>query len=259
MSETGPEAPPEPRARGYDATVVRKVIALLRFLLRHGVADLVYTGIGFPFWLLYRGIFSVANDCRLEGLEHVPPKGAGCFLLSNHISMGEGPALGAHFFPEPMWFPSKAEFYSNWLTATLYLIFTGVHTIPVRRGERDHEAISLVEDLLRRGDRVLLFPEGTRSRDGELLPGKPGVGMIIHSARPMVIPCYVHGFDRVFRPGSLLLPSVGQRTLIRFGPPIDLDRFYGLPFGKESGQAIVDEVMVAIGKLKDQGLPPGHA
>lgn len=247
MSTTAPE---DKSTKGYNPQVVRFVIRLIRTFLRLGLADAVYVGMGFPFWLLYRTIFAVANTTRFEGLEHLPPPGQGCFILCNHVSMGEGPALGAHFYPKAMWFPSKAEFYSGWFMGFLYLLFTGMHTIPVRRGEKDREAISLVEDLLRRGDRVLLFPEGTRSRDGALLPGKPGVGMIIHAAQPVVIPCYVEGFDRIFRPGQLLLPSVGQKALVRFGPPLDLQRHYQSPFGKESGQAIVDDVMVAIAALK---------
>jgi 1-acyl-sn-glycerol-3-phosphate acyltransferase len=154
------------------------------------------------------------------------------------------------WYPRPIWYPSKAEFFRTWVFAFIYFMGTGMHTFPVRRGERDGDAISLMEDLLRRGDRVLLFPEGTRSRTGELLPGKPGVGMVIHSARPTVVPCYVEGFDRIIPPGGYFFPRFGQKATYRFGPPLDLSRHWEKPFGKESGQDIVDDVMAAIARLK---------
>ena len=61
------------------------------------------------------------------------------------------------------------------------------------------EAVAFMESLLRSGENILLFPEGTRSRDGSLLPGKPGVGGLVLDTRAPVVPVFLGGLDRVFR------------------------------------------------------------
>lgn len=233
----------------YDPRVVRFMIGLTRFMVRRGIADLVYWVVGLPLALGMQVLFIRPNQVRWIGLEKVPLE-KGFFLLCNHVSMAEAPIIGATWWPRAIWYPSKAEFYNSWIFGFIYLFATAMHTFPVRRGERDDDAIGLMRQLLQRGDRVLLFPEGTRSRDGNLLPGKPGVGMLIHSARPTVVPCYVEGFDRIIPPGGLFVPRFGQKATYRFGPPLDLSRFWDRPFGREVGQEIVDEVMAEIALLK---------
>ena len=113
-------------------------------------------------------------------------------------------------------------------------------------------AIRLIETLLQKGDNILLFPEGSRSEDGELGRGKKGVGMIIHNAQPQVLPVYVKGFDKIWLPGEKLPFGVGQRGRIVIGKPLQLDPWYEQKLNSEVGQGIVDEVMAAIAELKDR-------
>ena len=112
-------------------------------------------------------------------------------------------------------------------------------------------AIRHMEDLLRAGESILLFPEGTRSKDGTLGRGKVGVGKIVHDARPVVVPAYVEGFDRILSRGKLV-PATGIHSYLVFGEPLPMDDLFDGEPGRETSQAIVDRVMVAIEELRDE-------
>jgi 1-acyl-sn-glycerol-3-phosphate acyltransferase len=248
MSRPATKRDSQPR---YSRGAVRFVLTFERLSSQLGLSHLLYALSGFPFWLLLKVFVEWRNDIQIIGKENFR-KGEGCFLLCNHSSVGEAPMLAAHFFPwRAMWFPAKAEFYKTWLTGLGFMIATACHAFPVRRGERDVAAIRLIDTLLKKGDNVLLFPEGTRSTDGQLGRGKKGVGMIVHKAQPKVVPVYATGFEKIFPPGRLRVHS-GKKAFIIFGEAIDLDDYYAQELSKPVAQGIVDRVMEAIGRLKDE-------
>jgi 1-acyl-sn-glycerol-3-phosphate acyltransferase len=223
-----------------------------QFIMRVGLSDLIYAVVGAPFAFSVYCYFFWKHGVEIRGKENIPPKGTGFFLLCNHVSKAEAPVIGAYLYPRPFWFPSKAEFYKGWVTGFLWQLVTAFHTFPVRRGERDGGSVSLMADLLARGKNVLLFPEGTRSQDGELLPGKRGVGMIIHQARALVLPVYVRGFAEQWPTGHLLPLLKAPGSLISFGEPMDLSRYWDEPLGRDVAQDIVTDVMAEIGRLKSE-------
>ena len=96
---------------------------------------------------------------------------------------------------------------------------------------------------LLRDQKVMLFPEGTRHKDGVLGKGNRGVGKIIYDTRPTVVPTALVGLNRWHFPG------VGQEALVVFGRPLDFTDLFQLPDGKETHQLIVDRVMEAIAEL----------
>ncbi len=220
--------------------------------MRLGISNLIYRVVAGPLAFLVYCVFFWKHGVEIRGKENVPPKGTGFFLLCNHISKAEAPVIAAYLYPRSFWFPSKAEFYKGWLVAFFWQLATAVHTFPVRRGERDMKAVGLMEDLLKSGKNVLLFPEGTRSPDGELLPGKRGVGMIVHHARSLVLPTYVRGFEDQWPSGHILPRLNAGKALIAFGPPMDLSQYWDQPLDGPLAQAIIDEVMTEIARLKSQ-------
>jgi 1-acyl-sn-glycerol-3-phosphate acyltransferase len=231
---------------------VRFVLRFQRTMSRWGLSDLLYKVCGAPLYTLFRELVWRRNEVLVYRKDRLPPKHSGYFLLCNHISMAEAPTLASMVFPKPLWFPAKAEFYKGWLSALIWQLGTATRTFPVRRGERDAEAIGLMEQFLARGDSVLLFPEGTRSKDGALLPGKKGVGMIIHNARPTVVPVYVRGFEPIWPHRKILPWGTGHRAIVACGEPLDLSRFWDEPATPETGQRIADAVMAAIAALRDE-------
>ena len=139
---------------------------------------------------------------------------------------------------EMLWAPAKEELFANRVQRWLY---TSWGAFPVKRG-RDVRAGKLLNDLLR-DQRVMLYPEGTRHRDGTLGKGNRGVGKIIYDTRPHVVPTALVGLNRWEFPGF------GQNALVVFGKPLDYSDYLELPDCKETHQLIVDRVMAAIADL----------
>jgi 1-acyl-sn-glycerol-3-phosphate acyltransferase len=198
------------------------------------------------FWVIFSayviGFYaSVLNRFRVKGVEHIPRQG-GVLIASNHISAYETIFLPwAVLRTNPMqmlWAPAKEELFSNGFQRWLY---SSWGAFPVKRG-RDVRAAGVINELLR-DQKVMLFPEGTRHRDGVLGKGNRGVGKIIHDVRPVVIPTALIGLNR------WKFPGFRQEALVVFGAPLDFSDLLQLPDGKETHQLIVDRVMVAIASL----------
>lgn len=114
------------------------------------------------------------NRFHVKGVENIPASG-GVLIVSNHISAYETiflPWAVVRRFPmEMLWAPAKEELFANRVQRWLY---TSWGAFPVKRG-RDVRAGKLLNELLR-DQRVMLYPEGTRHRDGTLWKGQPGCG-----------------------------------------------------------------------------------
>src|SRR2546428_2709964 len=140
------------------------------------------------FWVL----FFVLNRTTVIGRRNVGEE-RNTLLLSNHQSMLDSFLVGlAAFYPQSWlrphlmpWNPAAAEnFYKNpvlaWLADNWKCIW-------VREGRRDLHALHRMTQVLPHGV-MTLFPEGTRSRDGSVGPGRPGAGLLILAARPPGVP-----------------------------------------------------------------------
>ena len=99
-----------------------------------------------------------------------------------------------------------------------FLVLAGAAAFPFDRHERPRESIDRVEDRLRRGWHVALFPEGTRSRTGTMAPFRPGIGVIATQLGVAVLPAYLDGAHRILPPGRRW-PRRGRVT-VRFGAPL---------------------------------------
>ena len=195
---------------------------------------------------------STINRFEFKGSEHIPKSG-GVLVASNHIS-----AYETIFLPwailrrhplQMVWAPAKEELFQKPFQR---LIYSSWGAFPVRRG-RDVKASHVIEDLLK-DQKVMLFPEGTRHRDGRLGKGNRGVGKIIYDTRPTVIPTALIGFNR------WKFPGFGQPAKVVFGEPLDFSDLYALADGKETHLLIVERVMNAIAQLlKEEGAYVGEA
>jgi 1-acyl-sn-glycerol-3-phosphate acyltransferase len=140
---------------------------------------------------------------QASGVENIPPE-AGFVLAANHTSNFDPWPLGLPLFPRrQLRFMAKSELY--WFPLTPVLNAAGA--FPVRRGERDLEAIQTAVDLCRAGEVVVMFPEGTRRRKGlrKKHQARPhtGAARIALEAGVPLVPAAVNGTDRLARLGPL--------------------------------------------------------
>ncbi|MDA8412444.1 MAG: lysophospholipid acyltransferase family protein [Desulfobacteraceae bacterium] len=195
---------------------------------------------------------STLNHFVIKGAANIPAKG-GVLLASNHISAYETIFLPwAVIRQHPMqmlWAPAKEELFEKPFQRFLY---SSWGAFPVRR-KRDVKAAGVLNDLLR-DQKVMLFPEGTRHKDGRLGPGNRGVGKIIYDTRPSVIPTALIGFN------CWKFPGFGQPATVVFGTALDFSDLYVLEDCKETHNLIVGRVMQAIAELlKKEGAYVGEA
>lgn len=192
--------------------------------------------------------FRFGCQLRIEGEDHIPAQG-GVLLVSNHISM-----LDALLIPyavmrlkgmQIVWSPAKEELFR---IPVLRQILLSWGSFPVRRGRNDLRVMRRIISLLSTG-KMMLFPEGRRSLDGQLQAGNRMVGRFIYRAQPVVLPVVVSGTNHIFPPGARF-PRFGMPVMLRFGPPVDLKRYYDWPDSKQTSEAIIQDVMQSIAALQ---------
>mgnify|MGYP001027954945 CR=1 FL=1 len=184
---------------------------------------------------------SGVNRFRVAGAENIPASG-GVLLASNHISAYETiflPWAVIRRFPlQMLWAPAKEELFRHPFTRFLY---SSWGAFPVNRG-RDVRAGKRINELLQT-EKVMLFPEGTRHRDGVLGKGNRGVGKIIYDTRPVVIPTALIGLNH------WKFPDVNREGMVVFGVPVDFSDLFQLEDSKTTHQLIVDRIMEKIADL----------
>jgi len=189
---------------------------------------------------------------RIEGLEHIPDDGA-AIVAGNHLSFSDHFLMPA-IIRRRITFLAKAEYFTGpglkgRLTAAF---FRSAGQIPVDRSGKEAGQAAIREGLgvLRKGELLGIYPEGTRSHDGRLYKGKVGVAAMALKAQVPVIPCAMVGTFEIQPPGQVM-PRI-KRVTIRFGEPLDFSRYEGMDNEKAILRAVTDEIMYAILGLSGQ-------
>jgi 1-acyl-sn-glycerol-3-phosphate acyltransferase len=158
---------------------------------------------------LFYAAVRVCTPLRVYGVERIPANGP-IILCFNHFSWLDPWALGS-VVPRTLYYVAKQEAHDNPIIGPLIRLFG---TSSVRRGESDREAIRIMRDVVRRGDALGMFPEGTRQ---EREPGevRPGAAMIAVQEKVPVLCGAIHG-SQDWKLGNF------HPVSIAFGEPIDL-------------------------------------
>jgi 1-acyl-sn-glycerol-3-phosphate acyltransferase len=165
---------------------------------------------------------------KIIGLDNVPKTGA-AILASNHQSVLDSVMMGA-IAPRNVYFLAKDQYFRGpgIKGAALRNIMYGLNQIPVDRsgGRASLLALDAALPVLRAGHVLGIFPEGTRSTDGRLYRGRPGVAKLALDAPAPIIPVGLMGFDQVMPVGARL-PKLGPKVEVRIGEPLDLSQWQG--------------------------------
>jgi 1-acyl-sn-glycerol-3-phosphate acyltransferase len=178
---------------------------------------------------------------RAKGLENVPRSG-GFVVAANHTSNLDPWPLGLPLFPK-RWlrFMGKSELFNP----VLGPIIRAGGAFPVRRGERDTEAIRTAVDLCGSGEIVVMFPEGTRRQKGlrkkwEARPHTGAARIALEAGCPLV-PAAIRGTDRISRLGPIR---------VAYGPPVPLDDLAAQD-PRDAAQEATDRLMAEIRRLEE--------
>jgi 1-acyl-sn-glycerol-3-phosphate acyltransferase len=206
-------------------------------------------------WLSYSFLYSIIRALRLvpfrwkvEGLENLPPRDAGGMIIAmNHVHWLDIPAIGGSLpLRYRLSWLAKSELFRNpllswWLRQML--------VIPINRGKRDLAALDAAVTALRNGAVLLIYPEGHRSRDGVLLPGRGGaVRLAMQSGMP-IVPVGIIGTER-----GLLGSLTRKPVTLRFGTPYTVAPTADGKIPPELMDQLTTEMMQRIAAL----LPPAR-
>ncbi|UGS37895.1 lysophospholipid acyltransferase family protein [Capillimicrobium parvum] len=185
--------------------------AYLERARRRGVNPFLYwivRGLFQPFFHLYFRMSRI-------GREHVPQEGA-MIIAANHRSFLDPFVIGT-LVRRPVYFVAKKELFRKPLTAWF---LNSLGAFPIDRGNGDGDAMAAAREILDRGDVVVIFPEGTRTRPGALGSPKRGVGRLALESGAPVLPVAVMGTEAIRR-GWRIRP---HKVRIRIGRPLRFPR-----------------------------------
>ena len=220
----------------------------------------------------YRFAICVLKPCCLllwrreaAGLEHLPREG-GMIVAVNHISHLDPIAVCDHLLYDAMLAPrflaKSSLFKGRGLVAT---VMRGADQIPVHRHTADaSKALDSAVEALSRGETIVLYPEGTVSRDPQKWPmaGRTGVARLALLSGAPVLPLAQWGAQEILDSyRSKGFHPFPRRTMrFRLGPPVDLGEYEGRPMSAEVLRQATDRVMDAITRelevLRGDKAPP---
>jgi 1-acyl-sn-glycerol-3-phosphate acyltransferase len=167
------------------------------------------------------------------GREHFPTDG-GVLLCSNHIDNLDPPVVGINA-PRPVHFMAKEELFK---VPALGKILPHLNAFPVKRGMSDREALRKGLGTLKEGKVLGLFPEGTRSKTGQLGKGLAGAGFFALRSEAHVVPCAIIGPYKPF-----------SKLKVVYGKPIEMKE---LRDRKASAEETTEFIMAEISKLIEE-------
>jgi 1-acyl-sn-glycerol-3-phosphate acyltransferase len=196
----------------------------------------------YPFFrIIFRVIFRVLWRWKIKGLENFPLLGP-VIVVSNHVSLADPILIGAAL-PRRVCFMAKEELFRYPVFGNLLV---RLHAFPVKRGQPDRAAIRKAFEVLESGKVLGLFPEGSRSKTGEMLKPQPGVAMIALKAKVLIIPVACVGTKDMCQKGTWFKPIE-----IRIGLPIEYTEYYEQKINTKNLEVVSQNIMEQIAALMD--------
>lgn len=185
---------------------------------------------------LVKGIYKLVYDFNIEGIENIP-QDRPVILASNHRSYAD-PVILTMPMKLPVTYMAKEELFKNKLFGWF---IRKLGAFPVKRGAGDMSVIEDSANILRSGKNLVIFPEGTRSRDGKVGKGKTGVALIAAMSGADVVPCGIcfEGEKLHFR----------SKLTLKFGKVIKAEEIHVTDNSPKELKAVKHRIMSAITEL----------
>jgi len=182
---------------------------------------------------------------KVFGHDWIPQQG-GVLIASNHVSYLDIPLLGcamkrkAHFI-------GKVELVRNPVMAFLFRYLNG---IPIKRGGVNRKVFLDIADRLKRGEVVVIYPEGGINKTGDVKKLKPGIGMLVAMTGVPVVPALIKGTEKALPVGAKWIRR--HPVTVFFGSPLDFGPRLNHENGKPMYEEISSEVMLGFKRLEKE-------
>jgi len=201
------------------------------------------------FWWLFRIVFATYFRRRVFNAEQVPMEGP-VILAANHASFLDPPLVGASS-KRPLNYLARDTLFPVPIVGWLLRLWK---VVPVDRDGGGAAGLRGIFDRLLHGGAILLFPEGTRTRDGKLQTSRSGIGLVVIKSSAPVVPVRIFGTYEAYG-RHVRFPRPRQVT-VKFGPRLHFEKLRAeakvcpKPRLKQIYQEVADEIMAAIGRLE---------
>ena len=199
---------------------------------------------GFTNWIVNKvisGITTLLFELDIAQLEKVPMEGP-LIIVANHINTFDAPVILSRAQPRQIVTFAKIETFDNPFLGILFKVWGG---IPVHRGEVDLNAFKMGLAALEEKKILIILPEGTRSRTGQLLRGKPGVSILAQRSNAPIMPVVYYGGE-AFKENIKRLRRTPFKMVV--GNPFNLNA-NDKRLSSDNRQEIVDEMMYQLSAL----------
>lgn len=195
-----------------------------------------------PFYLLIQAasalFFRAFYNYHIYGEENIPE--GGCLIASNHDSFFDPPLIGCTLESAPHYLARKTLFDNPVFAKAI----AALKSHPIDQDRPDMAGLKRIIGIAKKGGGVVLFPEGSRSWDGQLQPSQPGIGLVVAKAGVPVVPVRIFGAHPAWPRGGR--PRLFTPIRVAIGTPI---HFPASSNNRENYQLIGDQIMAAIAAI----------
>lgn len=195
-------------------------------------------------WYLSRAVAKLCFSFKAIHAERIPKTGP-MILAMNHQSYLDPPLAGI-CSDRPIFFLARKTLL-KW--PILGPIFPKVNVVPVDQDRADMSALKTIIKIIKQGEGTIIFPEGSRTMDGALLPAQPGLGLVIAKTLAPVIPMRIFGAHEAFPRGGR--PRFHPITLV-VGEPMHFTEADVAGPGREVYQRLSEQVMARIAAIENE-------
>jgi 1-acyl-sn-glycerol-3-phosphate acyltransferase len=204
----------------------------------------------FAGWIFFRALYKFYFGWRVYNAERVPTRGP-VILASNHASFVDPPLVGAGLKRQINYLARENLFRFP----VLGWILHQWQVVPVDREGGGAKGLKMILDRLLAGGAIILFPEGTRTRDGKLQPARSGIGLTVIKSNAPVVPVRVFGTFEAYN-RHMRLPRPFHSLTVKYGRPMQFEKLRNEAKTcskqrlKEIYQQVADELMQTIATLQ---------